>query len=167
MLEKSGFVVHIAADGRAALELVVTQRYQAIFMDCHMPELDGYQTTAEIRRQEGSSRHVPIIAMTANTMTGDRERCLEAGMDDYITKPVDRRNLNEVIARWIRHKEAASHPPIAGRNADFVPATTPAVLAATVVPPRGGAPVEFGRPGRNSSPGSSATGPRNSGASRT
>ena len=99
LLEKRGFSVDIAADGREAVEMHRHGRYAAIFMDCQMPGLDGFQATAEIRRGEGSLRHTPIIAMTANAMEGDRERCLEAGMDDYIGKPVRSRLLDEVLAR--------------------------------------------------------------------
>lgn len=101
MLEKHGFQVDLAVNGREALEMCRRRRYQAIFMDCHMPELDGYEATAEIRRREGSGRHLPIIAMTANTIKGDRERCLAAGMDDYIAKPVDPNALRLAISRSI------------------------------------------------------------------
>jgi two-component system sensor histidine kinase/response regulator len=99
VLERHGFRVDVANNGRVALELCRQNRYAAIFMDCQMPELDGYETTAEIRRREGGDRHVPIIAMTASTMEGDREQCLAAGMDDYVGKPIDSEALNDAIAR--------------------------------------------------------------------
>jgi len=99
MLEKHGFRVDVAANGRIALEMCRSRRYQAVFMDCHMPELDGYETTAEIRRLEGGHRRMPIIAMTASTMKGDREKCLDAGMDDYVGKPVESQALGDAIAR--------------------------------------------------------------------
>jgi two-component system sensor histidine kinase/response regulator len=99
MLEKRGFTVEVAANGREALRMYRPGRYAAIFMDCQMPELDGYEATGEIRRSEGTAHHTPIIAMTANTMRGDRDRCLAAGMDDYVGKPVRPAMLDDVIAR--------------------------------------------------------------------
>jgi CheY-like chemotaxis protein len=73
--------------------------YDAIFMDCQMPEMDGFEATQEIRRREGSSVRRPIIAMTANAMQGDRERCLDAGMDDYVSKPIRKADLIEALER--------------------------------------------------------------------
>jgi PAS domain S-box-containing protein len=99
MLEQRGCRVDIANNGLEALVLLESQLYDLIFMDCQMPELDGYETTRRIRRREGESARVPIIAMTAHAMKGDRERCLEAGMDDYLTKPVRPGELDDVIAR--------------------------------------------------------------------
>ncbi len=99
MLEKHGFRVDVAVNGRMVLEMCRRRRYKAVFMDCHMPELDGYEATLEIRRREAPGQHLPIIAMTANTMKGDRELCLAAGMDDHLGKPVDVDALDHAIAR--------------------------------------------------------------------
>src|SRR5436190_3842924 len=100
LLGKRGLRTEIASNGREAIEMAAAGEYAAIFIDCHMPELDGYETTRAIRRAERGSR-VPIIAMTALSMPGDRERCLAAGMDDYLAKPIRTEQLEEVIARWI------------------------------------------------------------------
>jgi signal transduction histidine kinase/DNA-binding response OmpR family regulator/HPt (histidine-containing phosphotransfer) domain-containing protein len=105
LLEKLGFAFDIANHGGEAVRAVEGTRYDAILMDCQMPEMDGYEATAEIRRLEGTARHTPIIAMTAAAMEGDRERCLEAGMDDYITKPVRLEAVAGVLQRWITSPE--------------------------------------------------------------
>jgi PAS domain S-box-containing protein len=100
LLEQRGYVVDVAANGREALEMHARTPYDAIFMDCQMPELDGYETTGEIRRREdGGERRTPIIAMTASTMPGDNERCLAAGMDYYSGKPISTASLDRVLAQ--------------------------------------------------------------------
>ena len=100
ILRKYGCRLDVAATGREAVEMWEKLPYDLIFMDCQMPEMDGYEATAEIRRREGGRSHTPIIAMTANTMNGDREECLAAGMDDYIGKPISLQNLRSVLVRW-------------------------------------------------------------------
>ena len=100
MLEKLSCRVDMAADGRAALALAKEQQYDVIFMDCSMPEMDGYEATAELRRQQQGARRVPIIALTANAMGEDRAKCLEAGMDDYLSKPVRIEDVLEALRRW-------------------------------------------------------------------
>jgi PAS domain S-box-containing protein len=100
VLAKMGFRFDIANHGGEAVSAIKAGSYDAILMDCQMPEMDGYEATAEIRRIEGTSHHTPIIAMTAAAMEGDRDKCLAAGMDDYITKPVRLEAMAEVLARW-------------------------------------------------------------------
>jgi signal transduction histidine kinase/DNA-binding response OmpR family regulator len=101
MLERLGYTVALVDDGLAAVAEIRRQAFDAIFMDVQMPGMDGYQTTAEIRRIERMIQHTPIIAMTAGATDGDRERCLAAGMDDYITKPVSLRALEQALDRWV------------------------------------------------------------------
>ncbi len=114
VLERSGFRAHVVNDGREALQALSTQRYDAVLMDCQMPDIDGYEATKELRRRETGSRHTPVIAMTAHAMTGDRERCLAAGMDDYIAKPVRSQTLVEVLRRWIVEADHAPEDPAGG-----------------------------------------------------
>ncbi|MEO8634763.1 MAG: response regulator [Gemmatimonadales bacterium] len=105
MLEKMGHRVDVAGNGLEAVRAARDLPYDVILMDCQMPEMDGYQAVAEIRKLEGAARHTPIIAMTANAMAGDRERCLQAGMDDYVAKPV---RTPELIAALARHLGATN-----------------------------------------------------------
>ena len=100
MLDKMGCRVDVAANGLEAMERIETSTYDLIFMDCQMPEMDGYETTAAIRRRSNGSKHIPIIAMTAHAMQGDREKCLQAGMDDYISKPIRKEGLSEIVRKW-------------------------------------------------------------------
>lgn len=102
MLRKLGYETDVAANGKEAVMAHAMNRYALILMDCQLPEMDGYDTTMEIRRQEqGGDVHVPIVAVTANALRGDREHCLEVGMDDYIPKPVQIEKLAEVIEHWL------------------------------------------------------------------
>jgi signal transduction histidine kinase/DNA-binding response OmpR family regulator len=100
LLGKLGLQTAVAHNGREAIEMAAGHDYDAIFMDCLMPEADGFEATREIRRAE-NGRHVPIIAMTALSMPGDRERCLAAGMDDYLSKPIRRVALDAAVDRWL------------------------------------------------------------------
>jgi two-component system sensor histidine kinase/response regulator len=97
VLRNFGYVVDIAPNGREAIEALGRRDYAVVFMDCQMPEIDGYTATVAIRRREGQRRHTPIIAMTAHTMEGDRDKCLAAGMDDYIAKPIRFANVQTVL----------------------------------------------------------------------
>jgi two-component system, sensor histidine kinase and response regulator len=101
-LEELGFASHLAHNGNEAVTALSHHDYALVLMDCQMPELDGFAATQMIRKQEVlTGRHIPIIAVTAHAMAGDRERCLAAGMDDYITKPVDPDELARVVERWL------------------------------------------------------------------
>ena len=100
MVEKLGYRANVAANGTEALD-PGRDRYDAVLMDCQMPEMDGFEATREIRRREGADGHTPIIAMTASALAGDRERCLAAGMDDYISKPFRADELAAALQRWV------------------------------------------------------------------
>ncbi|MCE9660551.1 MAG: response regulator [Burkholderiales bacterium] len=102
MLKNLGCVVDVVADGDAARAAAAGTRYDLIFMDCHMPVMDGYEATRLIR-EDGVTRglHTPIVALTADALAGDRERCLESGMDDYMTKPVSMARLAAALERWM------------------------------------------------------------------
>lgn len=100
LLEKKGFVVHLVEDGLDVLTALERENYDLILMDMQMPVMDGIEATKKIRqREEGTGCHIPIIALTANAMPEDRERCIEAGMDDFLSKPIDPRALMAVLAR--------------------------------------------------------------------
>jgi len=104
LLEKLGVAVSVANNGAEALDALGRERFDAVLMDCQMPEMDGYEASRRLRQREvdrGSRERVPIIAMTANAMTGDRERCLDAGMDDYLSKPVSQTAISEAMRHWL------------------------------------------------------------------
>ena len=101
LLGKLGCRVDVAANGREARDMAALLPYDLIFMDCQMPEMDGYQATGEIRQREGAARHTPIIALTAGAMAEDREGCIQAGMDDYLSKPVTSTAIIAMLARWV------------------------------------------------------------------
>ena len=100
ILDNLGFTADTVANGREAIEAAERKRYDLIFMDVQMPEVDGLEATARIRSGEKDS-HVPIIALTAHAMKGDREKCLKAGMDDYVSKPIDPQQLADTIEKYL------------------------------------------------------------------
>ncbi|MEN9676837.1 MAG: hypothetical protein RIS76_2733, partial [Verrucomicrobiota bacterium] len=112
LLRKLGHSAEIVADGRKVLEAVRRQHYDVVLMDCQMPELDGYEATRQVRREEaagelGNRRSVYIVALTANAMAGDRERCLACGMDDFLTKPLEEAHLRAALQRAVQSREGA------------------------------------------------------------
>jgi CheY-like chemotaxis protein len=136
MLESLGYRADVAANGLEAVEALSRLPYSAVLMDVQMPEMDGYEATAEIRRREESEkarhekgRHIPIIALTANAMQGDRESALEEGMDDYISKPVTPEELGAVLDRWISRDEEEEK---LGTTPSLEPADTPATPSGSV-----------------------------------
>jgi PAS domain S-box-containing protein len=100
-LERCGCRADVVADGQAALDALDRNDYDAVLMDCQMPAMDGYQATTELRRRENGGRHLPVIAMTAHAMRGAIEECLNAGMDDYLSKPIQREALIATLQRWL------------------------------------------------------------------
>ena len=106
-LQKLGCEVSIVDNGKKAVEEVKGKTFDIVFMDCQMPIMDGYEATRTIRSLEDTGRsHVPIVAMTANAMAGDRERCLAAGMNDYITKPFKLADFKGMLSQWLNDEEA-------------------------------------------------------------
>ncbi len=117
LLEKIGCTVVVAQNGREAVQQSGQERFDAIFMDCHMPEMDGFEATAQIRQRQTDGERVPIIALTANAMNGDRERCVAAGMDDYLSKPIVYADLERAIAQWCRRAPVAPASPYSYESA--------------------------------------------------
>jgi CheY-like chemotaxis protein len=103
MLKKLGCAVRLVGDGQAACSAAASKRYDLILMDLHMPLMDGYEATRRIRLNESNQGwHTPVVAITADALASDRQRCIEAGMDDYLTKPVRTNDLAAMLERWMR-----------------------------------------------------------------
>ena len=103
LIGRRGYTVDVVHDGKSAIDSAQDHSYTLILMDCHMPLIDGFEATRRIRENEGPDRRSIIIAMTARAMRGDRERCLDAGMDDYLSKPLEPRELDRVLEKWAGH----------------------------------------------------------------
>ncbi len=110
MLERRGWVVDVVGNGREAVDAVQRQRYDLVVLDCDMPEVDGFAASAAIRARETGRERIPIVAMTASAKPGDRDRCLAAGMDDYVAKPFSADALDRVLRRWTEPPAGDSHP---------------------------------------------------------
>jgi signal transduction histidine kinase/CheY-like chemotaxis protein len=131
MLARLGYRADVAADGREAVDMTARIPYDLVFMDCQMPHMDGFEATGLIRgRERGGSRRLTIVALTANAMQGDRERCLAAGMDDYLAKPLRREELGAVLDRWLSPSlETAAPAAAAGAAVGEDPGVDEALLA--------------------------------------
>jgi CheY-like chemotaxis protein len=118
ILQIQGYSVAVANNGREALDAYAKGAFDLILMDCHMPEMDGFEATMEIRRREQAAggRRVPIVALTANAMAQDRDECLNAGMDDHVAKPFSMQTMQEMLDRWM--PQAASEQPQADQVLD-------------------------------------------------
>src|SRR5581483_6617359 len=110
MLERLGYEVEAVSSGREALAALERRAFDAVLMDCWMPDLDGFDATRELRRREPPGRHVPVIALTADVLADARDRCLAAGMDDYLAKPVHLEELTALLQRWVPLASPAAPP---------------------------------------------------------
>jgi CheY-like chemotaxis protein len=117
LLEKLGYRVDVVHDGAEAVAAVALVPYAAVLMDCQMPVMDGYDATRAIRRDEGSERHTPIIAMTASALAADELRSRESGMDDHVSKPVKLDDLRRTLARWIPAEAEIGSPDVGAEHA--------------------------------------------------
>jgi CheY-like chemotaxis protein len=102
LLNRLGVRVDVASNGREAVERVQARPYDLVLMDCQMPIMNGYDATVEIRRREGAAPHIPIIAMTADVIDDSKERALQAGMNDFVAKPVGMQELSRALRTWLK-----------------------------------------------------------------
>ncbi|MGH8190499.1 MAG: ATP-binding protein [Rhodanobacteraceae bacterium] len=139
LLERLGLTVDVADNGEIALDRLHGHPYAMVLMDCQMPVLDGYSATRRLREIEAAQGkpRTPVIAMTAHAMSGDRERCLQAGMDDYLSKPLDRQLLEQTLARWLQHASGAAASGIGGKivASTATPSKDPVRAMQTPLPP--------------------------------
>ncbi|MCB1218811.1 response regulator, partial [bacterium] len=115
LITRAGFSVELAENGQEALDMLQLSSYDMLLMDCQMPVMDGFEATKRIRELKGSRASIPIVAMTANAMEGDRQRCLDCGMDDYLSKPIKPDLLVEMINRY-----AIQNQPTVQQHSDEV-----------------------------------------------
>jgi CheY-like chemotaxis protein/HPt (histidine-containing phosphotransfer) domain-containing protein len=118
MLQSIGCRTDLVDNGKDAVEMARQTTYDMVFMDCYMPVMDGFEATAEIRRLEGEKRHTIIVALTANAIKGYRDKCLAAGMDDYLSKPIRSNELQEILSRWTSQNQGFA---LKGNGHDSVP----------------------------------------------
>lgn len=118
MLERLGYHCDCASNGREAVAAVLSSRYDLVLMDCQMPEMDGFAATRAIREKEPAGCHTPIVALTALAMKGDAERCQEAGMDDYLAKPIEMTELNRVLTQWLGDSDETVKVPLPTASVD-------------------------------------------------
>ncbi len=137
LISMLGLNCETADNGEKALERMMSGQLDLVLMDCQMPVKDGYTATQEWRQHElrAGLPRLPIIAMTANAMAGDRQKCLDAGMDDYITKPVDRRLLESSLARWLKVRQEQGNAGSAASVSSEAPAADPAAIRPAVIKP--------------------------------
>ncbi len=136
MLRELGYTADLVDNGRAALAALERGQYALVLMDCQMPELDGYQATRALRAREKPGEHLPVIAVTAHALVGDRKKALDAGMDDSLSKPISSDGLLAMLERWGTLVGAPmSDAPAATRMPDVASTTTPAAAARLATAP--------------------------------
>jgi two-component system sensor histidine kinase/response regulator len=135
LLEDAGLIVDVADNGEIALELVKKFTYDLVFMDMQMPVMDGVTATRELRKQE-RLEHLPIVAMTANAMEQDRRKCMDAGMCDFLVKPIDPKDMWTILVRWVRPRRAAS----VAASASVLARSQPAAIQGSSSPANDGLP---------------------------